>query len=241
LRSGISYREFSELSKIAFVDVALRDYGIRGRPTNVSRVTAMTGIGRKDVRRVRELSTQYAGDQRVAFSPLSDVLHHWYTDPRFLDSNGLPRPLPAHDGPDSFMNLVKACAGDVPVGAIKVELIRCGAVAEAPDGYLRPLRRYVVPEAFDEKLINSLAFALRGLASTIAYNTNPNRTDEARIERVVHSDPIDSTAKQAISHVLRERLVAFTEDIDNLFSRIEPCSDPTERIGVGVYYYEDDK
>ena len=38
LRAGIGYREFAEICKTAFVDVAGKDYGLRGRPTNISRV-----------------------------------------------------------------------------------------------------------------------------------------------------------------------------------------------------------
>lgn len=39
LRSGITWKEFSELSKAKFVEVAGAEFGIRGRPTNASRVT----------------------------------------------------------------------------------------------------------------------------------------------------------------------------------------------------------
>ena len=44
LRYGIGYREFAEVTKTAFVDVASADFGIRGRPTNISRVAVMTGL-----------------------------------------------------------------------------------------------------------------------------------------------------------------------------------------------------
>ena len=44
LRFGIGFREFAEISKTAFVDVASREYGLRGRPTNISRVAVMTGL-----------------------------------------------------------------------------------------------------------------------------------------------------------------------------------------------------
>jgi hypothetical protein len=47
MQSGIGYREFSEISKSAFVDVATTDYGLRGRPTNISRVAVMTGLTSK--------------------------------------------------------------------------------------------------------------------------------------------------------------------------------------------------
>ncbi|MFQ5549243.1 MAG: DUF6502 family protein, partial [Woeseia sp.] len=46
LRVGIGYREFAEISKAAFVDIATKDYGLRGRPTNISRVAVMTGLTR---------------------------------------------------------------------------------------------------------------------------------------------------------------------------------------------------
>ena len=36
------FREFAELSKTAFVAVASDDYGIGGRPTNSSRIAAMS-------------------------------------------------------------------------------------------------------------------------------------------------------------------------------------------------------
>ena len=44
LRYGRGIKEFYELSKTAFVVVASEDYGVGGRPTNASRVAAMTGI-----------------------------------------------------------------------------------------------------------------------------------------------------------------------------------------------------
>ena len=54
LRYGIGYREFAEITKTAFVDIASSDFGIRGRPTNISRVAVMTGLTRKEVRRLRD-------------------------------------------------------------------------------------------------------------------------------------------------------------------------------------------
>ena len=53
LRCGVSYTEFAELSKRAFVDAASKDYGVRNRPTNIARVAVMTGLTRKEVSRIR--------------------------------------------------------------------------------------------------------------------------------------------------------------------------------------------
>ena len=90
LRNGIGYREFNEISKSAFVDVATKDYGLRGRPTNISRVAVMTGLTRKEVRRIRDKID--SGDEAVVSrsTPLGAVLSTWYTQNDFLDEDGRP-------------------------------------------------------------------------------------------------------------------------------------------------------
>lgn len=239
LRAGIGYREFEEVCRLAFVNVATTEYGLRGRPTNVSRVSAMTGIPRKDVVKIRQSADIYDVDGRGKLSPLGDVLQRWYTSPKFMESSGTPSPLPYSGSPLSFEALVKECASDLPAGAIRAELVRYGAIIDS-EGVLRPLRREVVPESVDEKLITSLSFNLRCLTDTIAYNSDPDRGGRTRIERFVQSGDLDANSMATLRDVVQRRLVVFTEEIDNLFSRSTAvnCLDHA-RSGVGVYYYED--
>lgn len=240
LRSGISYREFSDIAKVAYIQVASQDYGIRGRPTNASRVAAMTGVPRKDVRRVREISDDYMVDPRVQMSPLGDVLQQWCSRAGYVDAKAQPLPIPM-SGVNSLETLARECAGDVPAGAIRVELLRIGAIEELSDGRLRIVRRELVPKDIDERVFTSLAFSLRALATTVAFNTDPNRKKPGRIERFVQSGPLAGDAKAALYHMVRARVTAFTEELDNLFSRYSsPSQEDGSRIGVGVYYHEDD-
>ncbi len=240
LRNGIGFREFAELSRVAFVDVAGKDYGIRGRPTNVSRVSAMTGVGRKEVRRIRQLKAEYMDDPRVDLSPLSDVLQRWFTDPSYLDASGNPKTLPFRKGRKTFAKLVSECAGDLPAGAIRVELVRCGAIAEDKSGRLTARRRYVVPEGADQRIVTSMAFGLRALASTVAHNMDHSK-ELGRIERFVESDPLTEAGIAGVRSQVRKRIGAFADGIDDFFSDAERgSSGGGKRIGVGVYYYEDD-
>ena len=85
LRAGIGYREFAEISKSAFVDIATRDYGLRGRPTNISRVAVMTGLTRKEVRRLRDKSEAGEETATVRSTPMSTILHRWFIEDEFLD------------------------------------------------------------------------------------------------------------------------------------------------------------
>ncbi len=241
LRNGVSFKDFTELARTAFIQVAGEEYGIRGRATNVSRVSAMTGIPRKEVRRIRDIVSRYGSNPREEISLLGDILHHWYTDENFLDSDGRPLPLPAYGKGATFELLAKHCAGDLPSGALKIELLRTGAVTLTEDGQLVPKRRQAVPERLDDKLITSLSFNLYGLASTIAYNSDPRRTGAGRIERFVQSEHIPSESKAIVRDSLRDRIDRFTIDLDNYFSRTREIStQDISRVGVGVYYFEEE-
>ena len=242
LRGGVGFKEFAEVSQMAFVDIASRDYGLRGRPTNISRVAAMTGIGRKEVTRLRRLRKEYDNNNlRVELGPLSDVLQRWHTDRAYLDKQGRPRPLPMRGRHSSFESLVRVCAGDIPPGAIKVELIRCGSIEEDKEGRLHALRRGVVPADLDEKLITAMVFGLRSLASTIAYNTSANHLGPTgRIERFCLSDVMTEECIRALHPILRNRIQTFADEMTDLVAQPVPATDG-RRIGVGIYYYEDDQ
>jgi hypothetical protein len=241
LRNGISFTEFAEICRVAFVEAASSDYGIRGRPTNISRVSAMTGIARKEVRRIRTTTRAYSGNPRVELGRLSDILHRWYTNPPYCNKTNEPKPLRYASGKVSFARLVKECAGDIPIGAIKAELLRFGAVSEDAAGRLYAQRRHVVPDDPSDKLINSLALSLRGLASTVAFNTTQSGSDIGRIERFVSSEALPEDAVATLRADLRSRITSFTEAIDDSFSAHEPKVPAKGRtIGVGVFYCEDD-
>jgi len=141
----------------------------------------------------------------------------------------------------SFEQLVQSSAGDVPAGALKVELLRFGAVTEDKEGLLRVLRREIVPADLDERLLTSLAFSMKALAATIAYNTDPNRAPSPpRIERFVQSGFLTRTSRERLQRMISARIVNFTEEIDDVFSSGELTDDKHgRRIGVGIYFYED--
>ena len=158
-RFGMGFKEFSDIAKTAFVDVATSDYGLRGRPTNISRVAVMTGLTRKEVRRVREKIA--GGDLTVVVNstPLSEILHRWHAENEFLNSAGRPAVLPFHGEEVSFSSLVKKFGGDIPPGAMRTELKRVGAVIEDEQGNLHAVSRVVHPTGEHEALVKRKSVA----------------------------------------------------------------------------------
>src|SRR5689334_11168317 len=105
LRSGITSREFAELSRMTYVEVATRHFGRRGRPTNVSRTAALTGLTRRDVRKQRELLEAGPAGPAPYVTKASLVLSAWHQLPEYRTSSGRPLVLPFDGAPRSFVAL----------------------------------------------------------------------------------------------------------------------------------------
>src|SRR5215467_10839489 len=77
IRCGITWREFAEVARTAYVEVATTQFGKRGRPTNVSRTAVLTGLSRREVRLQRERIDKAPEAQRGYVTKASLVLTAW--------------------------------------------------------------------------------------------------------------------------------------------------------------------
>jgi len=245
LRFGMGYREFSDITKTAFVDVATSEYGLRGRPTNISRVAVMTGLTRKEIRRVREKIEKGDLSVVVKSTPLSEMLHRWHADNDYLDSAGRPVVLPFSGEGVSFSSLAKKYGGDIPPGAMRTELKRVGAVIEDEQGNLQAVSRVIHPKGEHEKLVTAVVHAIYPLISTIAHNVNPNRDDDTWAQFNTYTQSIRKIDVPRLRRISLDRLTALAESIDDLFIAYETLhendgSDGDKNIvAVGVYYFEE--
>lgn len=247
LRNGVGFREFNEIAKAAFVDVSTKDYGLRGRPTNISRVAVMTGLTRKEVRRIRDKidrGNEYAMSRTT---PLGAVLSSWYGQSAFLDPSGDPLTLPFDGASPSFTDLVKIAGGDIPPGAMRTELKRIGAIRESEDGLLTPVKRYASPVGQDEQLIEGLLNGVFPLSSAVAHNSDPTRESDSWLQRTVMTTAVRREDISRLRRISHDRLEEFTVAIDDLYAAYETLhsSDKDDEgplvgtIGVGVFYFED--
>lgn len=245
LRFGIGFQEFSEISKTAFVDVATSDYGLRGRPTNISRVAVMTGLTRKEVRRIR-IKIE-AGEQLVTIktTPMSDIVHRWHSEVDYLDSSGRPLILPFAGDNATFSSLVRKYGGDIPPGAMRTELKRVGAVEEDKQGNLKVISRSIHPKRRHDKLITAVVHAIYPLISTVAHNVNPDREEDSWAQINVHTQSIRKGDIPRLRRISFDRLTAVSESIDDLFMAYETLHDndasnnDESTVAIGVFYFEE--
>ena len=244
LRYGIGYNEFAETLKTAFVDVGSSEFGIRGRPTNISRVAVMTGLTRKEVRRLRIKIESGVNAVVVKSTPITEIMHRWHAEEEFLGDSGRPAILRFAGAGNTFSELVKLFGGDVPPGAMRTELKRVGAIVEERNGDLRVVRRTIIPDDDTEKLLTGVVHGAYPLLATIAHNSDPSRTDEGLAQYTVYSLNIDGSDLTRLRRMCRDRLSDSAESFDDLFMAYESIGEgrengqPGESIPVGLFYFE---
>jgi hypothetical protein len=254
LKSGIRYREFADIAKAAFISVAADEYGARGRPASLSRVAAVTGIGRKEVSRIHrsDMAQLEAKFWASELNPLTQVLHFWHSDPEY-SIDGVPRLLGFLDGEPSFARLVARYAGNIPPNVARSELERSGAIVEMADGSLRAVRRQYTPNEVDVEFVRSMIFSLKSLAGTLAHNADVisregPATVNGRLERYAWTSSLSESSRRDFRILAERKAEELLLHLDawigereqqDLGLGVTPDQGQKKTCGFGVYHFED--
>ena len=144
LRNGVAYGTFAALARQVYVDIAYDEFAPEGRKQTVSRVSALTGLTRKEVKRLLELEAAPVTEGQARYSRGVRVFIGWMNDKEFHDGKGKPASLPIDGSYGSFTALVKKYSGDIPVRAMQAMLVEGGTIA-VQDGTVRLIRHAYVP------------------------------------------------------------------------------------------------
>jgi hypothetical protein len=247
LKHGVMHRDFVELSKQVYVEVARDDYGIRGRPTNVARMALLTGMDRKEVTRVKARLERRADDvsspdPQQGQDRITRVLSGWHQDRAFLGNDDKPLALPL-DGPaPSFAALVKRYGGDVPASTILRELKRTGA-ARVADDTVQVLRRNYRLDTVDSAALSRAGSVLRDIGQTVTHNLYRAPREESRFEARATNVQIPRAALPAYRRFVYAEGQAFLEKVDAWLTAAEipekeEADAATQRIGLGLYWIQ---
>ena len=253
LQSGIGYSEFVSVAKSVFVQVATDEYRRRGRPANFSQVSAMTGISRKEVSRIRKPTSGERWTPSMESSPVNTVLHEWHFDPDFSDGGGTAKTLP-FEGPLSFSTLVSRYVGDIPPGAMRSTLHKAGVLTLNADGSVSVSRKFFYSRVFNEDFIRGAAFSMSNLGSTLVHNavvhqrtdiSNERKRELGRFERVIWSEHLSEDGISRFKAWVDDVAPRFLDEGNKVIGEGELpkmawSTRPLRAIGVGFYYFEED-
>lgn len=246
LRHGVTWDEFSEVSKDMYVDVARSGYGLRRRPTNNSRVAILTGLSRREVARVRDRLLNESDDFTTRRgNRISQILTGWHVDEEFTDDKGRPKDLPPTGPLGSLSSLFKRYAGDLPHSALRKEMLQRGLVEETPTGQLKVLRRDYIYATVEPEIFNQMSVALHDHATTLDHNLNTQRKYPTRFEGIADNARISSRSARTFANLVETRGMDFLNEMDAWLSAHETDENKSGsgrevRMGVGIYLIHDD-
>ncbi len=131
LARGITYIQLTEWLKHIFVETAVREFTLPEKAINDSRISVITGVHRKDVKRLREIMhTNPILVEPTNVNLGSKIVSAWLSN-SLLMHDGMPKSiarLKKDGGNVSFEALAEAVTKDVRARAALDELERVGAV-----------------------------------------------------------------------------------------------------------------
>lgn len=236
MRNSVGAREFCELAKTAFVDVATETYGLSGRPSNTSKTSAITDLTRKEVRRIRNNLDTHQPLAMPKASIADDILKAWTTDPGYLDSDGEPISIPLEGPPPSFLNLVQQVARDIPAGAMLPALKRIGVITIADDGSLSLQNDLPGTTNNIDKVVFALTNTIEPVCQCVAHNLETEQEEQMWPTTTIKSESVHSKDTQRFRSISRKYMAKLKSDIENLFLAYETLHQSDEKPGSGDFY-----
>ncbi len=241
LRNGVSYGVFAEWARKVFVNVAFEDYTPEGRKQTVSRAAAVTGMTRKEVKRLVEMEDIGSADTHQRFNRAIRVISGWTSDRRFIDARKKPRMLPL-EGENSFAELVKDYSGDMLAPAMLSVLEAAGTVKRSGDK-VRLMKRAYVPAGDSIEKIRILGSDSAELVRTIDHNLATDDPDDLRFQRKVAYINVTTPATRKFKHLASRKAETLLDELNNWLAE-HGDDDPVEQdqrksVSVGIYYFEE--
>jgi Family of unknown function (DUF6502) len=237
---GVTCPMLVDLLKQTYVEVAEREFGAEGRPPSDSRITLLTGIHRKDVKRLRDGPPGSAEQVPEGVALGAQIVAAWTS--KFVDAKGRPRPLArlqSHGGAESFEALVTGVSTDIRARAVLDAWLRLGVVAlDRDDRVVLRNAAFVPSRGFDEK---AFYFGHNVGDHLAAASHNLVGGNPAYLERSVHYDSLDAPSVEKLAALAEQTgmksLQAVNREAMNAEARDKKSGSSKRRITFGIYFF----
>lgn len=236
-------------AKAAYLRAAIEAVAPRGARPNVSRLSVVTGMTRKEVSLLLRSTASEAGlvTPKAALEQRTlRVVRGWTTDPLFRTRRGRPADLSLRgDGPD-FETLVRAYGGDVTTASVLKELERTNAVTRNRQGKLRLRNLKSRLGARPSTHLSEFANLLNDFVATTSQVIQPN---PAPLYFGFRDSLIDTAGQAALfQRTFARRAAVLLASVEQWQARqrdgvhkVSPRRrQSATRVGLGVYLVQND-
>lgn len=241
LARGVTYPYLAGLLKGIYVQVAVDDFPAPGRRQTDSRISLMTGVHRKDVRRLLgEPADPATAPPNVSLG--ARLVARWCAEPAYLDPEGRPLPLPRQaraDGGASFDRLVAEESTDVRARAVLDEWLRLGLAELDAESRVCLRTGAFIPEKGEEEKLFYFGRNLHDHLAAASHNVLGGQPPF--LERCVYSDGLSVEGVAALREEAEERGMAVLRALNRRAGELRAtgAAAPGQRMNFGIYFYSE--
>jgi hypothetical protein len=240
IKTGVTAQEADTIVRQVFVQMAIEQSN--PETASDSSISIATGLARREVKRLRDLSSQEKHPVPENVSIGSRVVAAWLTRSGYQDSQGMPILLPRRSNDltqPTFENLADAISKDVRPRAMLDELIRLGVVEINENDFVTLNQEAFVPtEGIEEKAFY-LGNNLHDHAAA-AFSNLLELDESPWFERSVHYKNITSSELVEIRKLVEK---AGSKALKDVNQHVQNLSEPNlenkkdQKFTFGIYYY----
>jgi hypothetical protein len=241
IASGITYPVFAALLKGLFVEVADRHFRLDDAEPTDSRINLLTGVQRREIRRLRETAANDDAPPPAAVSFGAKLVAKWLSHPEYTDAEGEPVPLPRHAGDGaavSFEGLVAEERTDIRPRVVLDEWLRLGIARLDEKNRVVLATDAFIPKDGAAELVYCFGRNLHDHAAAAADNLMGR---PPRMERVVSYDALSLASVDKLDGQARQLGMKLLRSLNTSAMNFEAADAVTpqarHRFTCGVYVY----
>ena len=244
IRAGITFPVLEDLLRGLFVDVAQNDLLPDPKSRTDSRISLLSGVHRKEIRRLR-LLPQPTNETPPVVTLTSQILARWLGVAPWIDPTGNPIPLPRSGiEPESFERLVGSVTKDLRPRAVLDTLLADGVVALDCEDRVRLNQASFIPLPGQDAQVYYFGRNLHDHIAAAAANITA-AAPAPFLDRSVHYDrlPAEVAARlEAISRTAAQQmLLEINRAALTLTDALPEPTTNTKRLNLGVYLFVEDE
>lgn len=226
-----------EVVKSAYVEVAEKDFAIGDKPATDSRINLLTGVHRKDVKRLRDQNLEHKPSERLSINSL--MLASWMGEEPYC-IKGTPQSL-SINGEISFESLANEYSRqNIHPASIMESWLQMGWIQKDENSNL-----HLNLEALQDNQLNEdqLYFFAQNLADHIATSTGNLISKQKNFERAVFYNKLSKSSLLILKRSAKEQSMQVLKELNSqalaLQKRDKKEAGPHYRFRLGSYLYTD--
>jgi len=241
IEKGITFPQFRELMKTLYVEVATEYFALDDKTPSDSRVFVLTGIHRKDIKRIRQQSEQEDATITTSASLSAEIIARWTGMAEFLDDKNKPRALAKSGKGEAagFEQLVSSVNKDVRPRVILEEWLRLNIVRMKGEQVVLNKSAFVANKEFKEMAYYLGHNVHDHLASCV---NNILAEDEPMLERSVYYASLTEDSVHKLKTIASKKgndlLQQLNKQALKFYDADKDKADANYRMRLGVYWYQ---